>query len=175
MFEKLMVTNWIKQRLDERRYKMAIPLLVALLVISFLVACATVTVRPTIQDAKIINAPFDKVWSALIATLVEQALPIEVIEKESGLVTTGFVAIPGNFLAHGAFNKVAVRPPGAPLWDRARFELDILAAKSGENATRVKIIAYIKVFDGLSENWVACYSKGIIEKRIFDSIMEKID
>lgn len=46
-----------------------------LLVLSFLAGCATVVVRPTIQDTEIIDALFGKARSTLIATLAEPAFP----------------------------------------------------------------------------------------------------
>ena len=53
-----------------------------------MVGCRTYGVRPTIQDTEIINAPFDKVWEALIATITKRGYSIEAVEKTSGLLTT---------------------------------------------------------------------------------------
>lgn len=61
-------------------------LLILFLFMVMLNGCATTQmVKPTIKDSEVIQAPFDRVWEALIATLAEKALPIESIEKESGL------------------------------------------------------------------------------------------
>lgn len=151
--------------------------LIAVLVVFFLVGCATVAVRPTIQDTEIIDAPFDKVWGALIATLSEQSLPIETIEKESGLVTTKFVTFASGFMAERAINEVAVKPSGLLYtWSNARYTVSVFVTKSGENTTRVKITSHIEAFENnVTKSWMVCYSNGVIEKRIFDSIEAKIE
>jgi len=142
----------------------------------FIIGCATVPVRPTIQDTQIINAPFDKVWEALVATLAEMGLPIESIEKESGIVTTDFVIFASGLATEKVLGKVAVYPTSLLyIWSTARYKLSIFAIKKGEDATKVKITTHIEAYESnVTHNWMVCYSKGVIEKRIFESIKMKI-
>lgn len=151
-------------------------LLVVLLLVIFTGCATTQMVRPTIQDTDAIQAPFDKVWGAVVATLAEMALPIEAIEKESGLVTTKFVTFASGILAQNEIDRIAQRPSVfLGTWSQGRYTVSIFVTSSGENTTRVKITIHIEAFeDNVTKGWYVCYSKGVIEQRIFDSVRSKI-
>ena len=153
-------------------------LIISITILFFLAGCVTPAVRPTIQDTKIIDAPFDKVWSALIATLSERALPIKAIEKESGVVTTDFVVFASGRTSYEigkAIDEVAVKPSGLLIWSRAMYKVSIFATKAGEDATNIKITTHIQAFEVFAfENWVVLYSNGTIERGIFTDVKAKI-
>ncbi|MCL4510012.1 MAG: hypothetical protein M1470_02945 [Bacteroidetes bacterium] len=151
-------------------------LMLALLLGPVLAGCASVPVPPAIQDTEIINAPFDKVWSAIVGTLAEQSLPIQSIDKASGLVTTQFVVFANGILAQRAIDKVAVKPSSLLYtWSGGRYMLSIFVTKSGENQTRVKITTHIEAFENnVTYSWMICYSNGTIENQLFNAIKAKI-
>lgn len=63
--------------------------IIALSLIALLVGCATPGLQPTqtnINKSKVYNAPYDKVWSSVIASVAESNLNITTLEKESGIV-----------------------------------------------------------------------------------------
>lgn len=142
------------------------------------IGCATTQmVRPTIQDTDVIHASFNKVWGAVVATLAEMALPIESIERGSGLVTTKFVTFDSGLIADKQIDPIAQRPSiFLGIWSQGgRYTLSIFVTSSGENTTKIKITTYIEEFENnVTKSWHACYSKGVIEKQIFDSVRSKI-
>ena len=151
------------------------------LALVILVGCATTPpVQPNtpLRDTEVFASPFPKVWSALIATLAEQAYPIEVIEKESGVVTTRFVTFTGG-KTDAQIDAVAVKP-NYPLatWESGKYTLSIFVAKTNSLTTTVKVTSHIealvKPFMVDVPNWVGCDSKGVMEKRLFDVIKEKL-
>lgn len=70
-------------------------ILVTVLFISFLAACASAPAPRTIVNSFAIEADYDAVWSALIETFAELQLPIENMEKDSGLITTDWIEFTG--------------------------------------------------------------------------------
>jgi len=158
-------------------------IIISITILFFLAGCAIApAVRPTIQDTKIINAPFDKVWSAIVATLSERALPIKTIEKENGVITTDFVIFASGSWAEEAIDKIAVKPSCFPwffcFWDGGRYTVSIFATKDGESTTRVKITTHIEAFEKYLTpapgKWMVCYSNGTIERQIFTDVKAKI-
>ena len=62
---------------------------------AFLAACASAPAPRTIVNSFAIDAGYDSVWSALIETFAELQLPIDNMEKDSGLVTTDWIEFTG--------------------------------------------------------------------------------
>ena len=146
-----------------------------------LVGCATTPPEQQpipLRDSEVFVSPFPKVWSALIATLAEQAYPIEAIEKESGVVTTRFVTFTGGKV-DAQIDALAVKPT-EPLatWMSGRYTLSIFVGKTDSLTTTVKVTshieAFVKPFMVDVPDWVVCQSKGVIEKRLFDAIKDKL-
>ena len=129
--------------------------------------CVTAPVRPTIKDTEIFQADFDRVWKSTIATIADMALPVESIEKESGLVTTKFVSF-----SFRELHRIAQTPSiGLGVWSTGRYTLSIFMVSISETATKVKIKAHVEAFErNVTKSWHVCYSKGILESQIFDSI-----
>jgi len=151
--------------------------LLVVLLSAILAGCATTQmVKPTIQDTDVIQAPFDKVWGAVVATLAEMALPIESIEKESGLVTTKFVTFASGILAEKEIDRIAQRPPVLlAIWSQGRYTVSIFVTSIDENTTKIKITTHIEAFENnLTKSWHVCYSKGVIERQILVSVRLKI-
>lgn len=144
---------------------------------AFLIGCATTQiVKPTIQDTDIIQASFDETWKAVIATLSEMALPIEAVEKDSGLVTTKFVNFASGWGEWKKLNGVAEVPKVMfATWSQGKYTLNIFVTSLGENTTKVKVTTHIEAYeDNVTNSWHVCYSKGIIESQIFNSVRSKI-
>lgn len=52
---------------------------------------------PTVQNTFTINAPYDEVWSKVIDIFAENNIKIDVIEKESGIITSGRTEFPTSY------------------------------------------------------------------------------
>lgn len=150
---------------------------ISVFLLVILASCAAKpSVKPTIEDTQIMQAPFDSVWRATVSTLAEMALPIESMDKSSGLITTGSVRFTGGWAAPKEINRVAKKPLVIlGTWSAGRYTLSLFVRPNGEDATRVKITALIEAYeDYMTGTWHTCHSKGVIEKQIFDSIELKI-
>lgn len=146
--------------------------------ILLVVSCATTgqMVKPVIWDEETFQASYDKVWGSIVATVAEQALPIEAIEKESGILTTKFVKID---VVESEAKRMVENPSFIPLftlWGSIRYTVSFYVRTVGENQTRVKITSYIQRQEiGSSGQWYLCYSKGVIENEILASIRSKLN
>ena len=61
------------------------------------VGCATAPGKYSVVKDFPHSADYDKVWSAVIDTFAELNLPIANLEKASGLITTDWGEVPGEF------------------------------------------------------------------------------
>jgi len=73
---------------------MRIKILVLGLTCLMIYSCATAPLPRQIAKVFPIEAPFDEVWQAVIETFAEMNLPIVNMEKDSGLITTDWIAYP---------------------------------------------------------------------------------
>jgi len=122
------------------------------------------------------GAPFDRVWRATVSTLAEMALPIESMDKGSGLITARSVIFTGGWAAPKEIDRVAQKPSVfLGTWSAGKYTLSVYVRPNGKDSARVKITTHIEAYeDYMTGKWHTCYSKGVIEKEIFDSIASKI-
>lgn len=132
-------------------------------------------IRPIIQDTFIIDAPYEKTWRAVASVIAERGLPIESVEKESGLLTTKFVTFARGMESDKEIKKVAViKTSFLLIWERGRYALSIYCEPVSGSTTRVKITAHIEGFESnVSKSWHVCYSNGNLEKRIAELVQAK--
>lgn len=57
--------------------------------------CAAAPKARVIQDAFPIEGEYDKVWAAVVETFAELQIPIDNMEKDSGLITTDWIDFSG--------------------------------------------------------------------------------
>ncbi len=143
-----------------------------------LAGCAPqLPVRPAIQDTEIYRAPFDKTWSAAVETILERSLPIALVDKSNGIITTQPVIFASGSGAHVEIDRLAVRPstPFLGTWITGRYTISVFVARLDSNQTRVRITTHIEAYESNSEyQWFECFSKGIIEDGLFKSITAKL-
>lgn len=143
----------------------------AVLFLVILTGCATteIVAPPPIHDTEVVQGSFENVWRAILTALTETRLPLKLIEKESGMIVTEFVP-----LRRWEIDDVAETPfVFLATWTEGRYNLNILAEPSDENATKIKVVVHIEAFER-DEGWYVCSSKGVIEKRIFDFVKARI-
>lgn len=142
---------------------------ICLVLLVFLIGCATSPVKPpVVKDTEIFQAPFNRVWKATVATIANMALPVESIEKESGLLTTRFIRFSLTEL-----NRIAQTPRTfLGVWSTGRYTLSIFVSSTSKDTTKVKITTHIEAFESnVTKTWHVCYSKGILERQILNSIL----
>jgi len=152
-------------------------LVVLLAAFALLSGCATTSVvRPVIQDSYLVEAPYDKAWSAIVATAAEKSLPVKSIEKDSGLLTTDFVTLANGYSTDNQLKLVAQKPSiFLGVWEGARYALSIYATPQGEGSTKIKITSQIQGYESnVTKQWHVCYSTGTLEEEFFISVRSKL-
>jgi len=61
----------------------------------FFVGCASGPALRTVVNSFTINGDYDSIWSAVIETFAELQIPIDNMEKDSGLITTDWIDFTG--------------------------------------------------------------------------------
>ena len=150
---------------------------ITLIIFAIVAGCATTPAdKPPIKDAQTIQASFDEVWRATVSTFAEMALPIESMDRGSGLITTRPLSFTGGWAAPKEIDRVAQKPSVfLGTWSGGRYTLNVLVTAKGKISTKVKITTHIEAYeDYMTGQWHTCHSKGVIEKQIFDSIELKV-
>ena len=148
-----------------------------LLSILFLSGCVTMPTVPlqAQRTSALILAPKDKVWPLLVGE-VGLNYPVQVIEKDSGLLTTQFVQMPVGFNNMGMERYIF--PPGGFLatWGGLRMSMQIMVIESEPGKTMVTINTHYEAFESnVSKSWIVARSNGSVENQILISIEQKIE
>ncbi|MBC8525857.1 MAG: hypothetical protein ISS28_08420 [Candidatus Cloacimonetes bacterium] len=141
------------------------------LIIFFLGCAATQTIPPegkVIQEI-IISSTFDEVWSKLIEIITDLNMPIESVEKVSGILTTSFVSTTIERMA-----KISYHPEvkNYALFSNCRYKLNIFVKDLGNNKVKIKIKPHYELSGQLMDRpWeIVAHSNGVLEKEIFDKM-----
>ena len=155
-----------------RRYFMKNLYLIAVVLILTLSGCASAPEPRPKEDTAFYLARFDNVWDAALMALEEEAIPIETMEKEKGLITTGFVNFSVGPQAHHEIEKIAQKPETRlAIWSQVGYTLSILITPINDMSTKARIKAHIEAYDkNVTRQWHECTTNGFIE----DMILEKI-
>ena len=155
----------------------------SIVTLSLLVGCATPGLQPTktsIDKSKVYNAPYDKVWSAVIAGVAESNLNITTLEKASGIIAISNTTYDSSWANEGT--RGSVLGVSDKVMERiANF--NILATRQGPDQTRVQVNSSFKmnVRHGngsqaipFTYQWQQAYSNGILEQIILDGVARRI-
>lgn len=128
---------------------------------------------PSVQQVQTFNAPYDQAWAAVIETVAEMSLPIESIEKESGLLTTRFVRVP----TFKQIQAVAYLPSVfLGTWSNGRYTLSLYVSRVGEQQTAVRITPHIEAYeDNATHTWHVCESNGSLERQVLQKVHSKLE
>jgi len=141
-----------------------------------LMGCVTTPPPRLITNTEIFQSSFDRVWGATVATFAEKTLPIESIDKESGLIGS-------NFVKTSRVYQIAEIPNTwlGSVYSSARFKVNLFAKRISNEITEIQINAHIEKYSagvatyGLAPGtWEPVQSKGILEQEILDSIKAKL-
>ncbi|MBN2314459.1 MAG: hypothetical protein JXM79_11055 [Sedimentisphaerales bacterium] len=145
-----------------------------------LFGCAPAYVQPQINPEGIYEADYNAVWSALVETFSKNNYPIKAIEKESGIITTDYIAFPTPPVwGTGTFDNMAVSPERYnAMWmpRSGRCTISAYASAVDPNQTKLRINTHIEAFDSskFGGGWKICYSNGYLEYNILDDIRKRI-
>lgn len=138
-----------------------------ILLFTLLAACSTGSKVPAVplEESRIYNSTYEKVWSAAVEALTSYNLPIDVTQKDSGLIKTGSaITSVGAFLQDA--HLYGVRGFHGSIKETVSAQLFI---KSVNNASS-KVSLKLNIKELGSNGWFNEESKGVLEKKIFDKI-----
>jgi len=151
-----------------------------LLVVLGTIGCAASrqVIRGPVQDRQVFQAPYDKVWSATVGALADEGAPIQVVEKESGLITTQFVQFASGLNAAKQMDAYAHRPRGGgflSIWSMGRYSLSVHVTREADSTTAVKVTPHIEAYErNVTNSWHVCDGNGGLERRLFPAISAKL-
>ena len=142
----------------------------------FLIGCGSPLVKPKITDSRTFDAAYDDVWRAVVQAFAERSLPVSTLEKDSGFITTQSHIIDYGLFSETTLEAIAVHPNIAfGVWENPKLSVNGFVSTEGGNITRVKINTHIEAYEkNMFGKWYICYSKGIIEKDILNTIQSKL-
>jgi uncharacterized lipoprotein len=137
-----------------------------------LVVYAQDTAQKPVITFQIAN-PLDDVWQAVIETFSDLNIPLDKIEKDSGLITTDWIRLSDKKTAKTYMN---CREKGgaliADITRRVRFNVFI---KKTEEGSQIKINCNFQWISTARNGSVTedCTTTGVFEKKIFEAIEAK--
>ena len=140
----------------------------------------TLPTQQTVDKSRVYTAPYDEVWSAIIAGIAESNLSITTLEKDSGIVAISNASYDPLWAHEGKRGNV-LGVPDQVVERTANF--NILANKEGPEQTRVQVNSSLKMqvrYGNGSQaypftyQWHKAYSNGILEQTILNGIARRI-
>lgn len=125
---------------------------------------------------------YNETWEAVNDVLTEFELPIKVIEKESGVVTTEFVSSGRRYVFFG--NKDDAGREISHLAIKTKYYLQIRVQQAEGGKTRVNIIPHVEymryqwnssLHRSVAVGWESCKSHGDIEQEFYDALNQKMN
>lgn len=157
--------------------------LLTISLIALLAGCATAWLQPTrtsIDKSRTYNAPYGKVWSAIIGEVAESNLNITTLDKSSGIVAISNSTYEPDWADEGLPGSVLGVPDLVVNRD-ANF--NILATRQNPDETRVEVNSNLRIEvrhgnGSLSYpytyQWQQAYSNGTLEKIILDGVARRV-
>jgi len=152
----------------------------------FLCSCETWQTNKSIylkplENARVFNSDFNKVWKALIQTVARKEISIKTSDKESGVLTTEAVEFRDKLSLSAEFfeadieiKRISVRPSVfMAVWEAGKYNLTFFVSPENTISTKVQIVCKIEAHNSI-DGWRTCESKGVIEQEVFDSIEAKL-
>ena len=143
----------------------------ALLLFILLAGCATAPKPHVFDPVARFTTDFDHAWSATIETFAEMNLPIQNMEKASGLVTTDWISFAGD--ANSGYADCGGTGLAIERDRQGKFNVYV---KTVEGSVDVRVTTTYRQMRSLgsSSGWVNCQSTGQLEERIHGMIQQKI-
>lgn len=132
-----------------------------------------------LQGIQTFRGDRNEVWTALVGVIAEAGTPVQVIEKESGLITTQPVMFSEGLGSGHTLKRVASIPPTASsfaVWSMARYTLSFHVRSVTDSTTILRVTPHIEAYDSnVGKRWYVCESNGAIEAKLFIQIGDKLN
>ena len=135
--------------------------------------CGELFIKPEINTSRAYDVSYNELWNATVKTFAKYALPIQTIERESGIITTFPMVIIDSSIGSKQLDALAVRP-SIPfgIWTTMIVEITAFVQKE---PVQIKIITTVNCYESnFSKAWHLCYSVGDIELNMLDAVEKNI-
>ncbi|MBF9263102.1 hypothetical protein I0P11_18735 [Acinetobacter baumannii] len=142
----------------------------------FLSGCATQQVAQIapLETSRTLPYSKDKVWASTVK-IVSQKLPIQVIEKDSGLISTQTAQLPMGFNNSGYQNYFYQPNIFLATWGGANVRLNVIVNPESASSTNIKLDATYQALEtNVTKSWMAVRSNGQAENKIIDEIEQDL-
>ncbi len=148
--------------------KFAVP---TLLLVTMFCGCATAPAPRTIVNAFSFDASMDDVWSATVETFAELNLPIDNMEKDSGLITTDWISFSGS----GNKEWCDCGGLGMAIEDSRSGKFNVFVKQTGTTVS-LRVNCQFQQRAHLGGTYVnrECVSTGALEARLNDLVGSKL-
>jgi len=150
-------------------------LLPAPLALLAMTGCVPPVAAPVVQQPTlaVIAAPREKVWNAVVA-VIGMEFPIQVIEKDSGLITTrpSNMLLPARQWALGCEDASDFGNP----WNLLRMDLRLLAEEREPGRTQLTLVCRYEAFkqSTFPRQWTVVASSGRLEEDLLKKIQQRL-
>jgi hypothetical protein len=154
------------------RQRFLLPTAIVLMAFS---GCTPPVEVPVVQQptVAVFDAPQAAVWNAIVATIGID-YPIQVVERDSGLISTRIVTmvLPANRWALGCEDASDFAYP----WNQLRMDMRVLAEGKGPGKTQVTLVCHYEAFKESTwpRAWTMVASTGALEDRLLKRIQQRI-
>ena len=146
-----------------------------LVVMVFSFGCATAPKNYNFNPVCSFDCEFDEVWAGIIEYFAITNMPIQTIEKDSGIIVTSWMnASTGT----GSEDKTICDCGGSglsiPRWTRGKF--NVFCTKNNSNGVDIRVTCNFQQERELLDSRITvdCVSTGYLENNIHEYIMSKI-
>ena len=159
---------------------MRIKILVLGLACLMICSCATAPAPRQIVKAFPIGAPFDEVWQAVIESFADLQLPIQNMEKDSGLITTDWIDFP---LGKAGKEFCDCGGLGMNIETRRVGRFNVFVKRVSVNSCEIQVnCTYSQTYepvsltgDSVPSYKRSCVSTGKLEANMFELVKSKLE
>ena len=146
---------------------------------------ACVSMMPTKEQQEVktivsVKASYDKVWKALVQTLMEENYKIKTLDKDTGSIQTEDIiykdSYAKDFYAKDQLKKISYMPSiMLSIWNAYKYNFSILLYDIDKENITINIKATIAGYEkNVSGDWIECYSNGTLEQALINSVKKKL-
>lgn len=144
------------------------------IIISSGCAMQPVVQTPPLETSRILPYSKDKVWTSTVK-VVSQKLPIQVIEKDSGLISTQTAQLPLGYGNSGSQNYFYQPNIFLSTWGGATTRLNVIVNPESSKSTSIKLDATYQALEtNVTKSWITAASNGQFENKIIDEIEQDL-
>jgi hypothetical protein len=148
-------------------------LLVVILMCVLGIACATAPKKFSFNPVVTIEADYDAIWAAVVEYFAIGNLPIDTIEKDSGLIVTSWMDAGAGMAEDKRLCDCGGAGLASVYWSRGKFSVFVKKLDGGKADLRVTCTFQQKRKFMDAWNTVNCSSTGFLESRIHEYVKAK--